>query len=512
MSYYDDLEVQPSASQADIDHAYRVLSKKFHPDSNPGEEKWAAKEFKRVHDAFEFLRDPEVRAAYDETLRRKQRPNHGPSGVPPVSGGLAAAQEPRASSRPEPQPESPKTAIRRLVREYQFIALVIGGLLVVLAGIVTVVNRPPSAEDIVRVKQSNAATKAAELEEQERLRKAKEAAELAALKHAQDVATAKKKLKDLWLEGQKVLDLVRSLDEELAAWDKNVVPLLSNAQGKSIAADDDRVRAFDEHWNVMQVKKADAKTVRAGIAILLEPIEKESAKAEPVWRADTGVSDELKVESGKIRTLIEEVRGPRRRIEILIETAAREGKASAFTLSDAIKDLAVRTAKAESDEIARIRREGERNMQAAKSEKAKQEEVEKVDRVKAKKEAMIAAQKEATEKEALTKKAKSPSTRKLLAFFFTPGYVQPLRQMGAEKRPISYSRLDAIGALAPSLDGQEKLLEVLLDYGDKERPLWTEKITSVALLTPAKREKLIEMQRALIELGPTLVELELLAP
>ena len=37
-SFYDILQVTPQASKSDIKKAYRKLSKKYHPDKNPGDE------------------------------------------------------------------------------------------------------------------------------------------------------------------------------------------------------------------------------------------------------------------------------------------------------------------------------------------------------------------------------------------------------------------------------------------------------------------------------------------
>lgn len=61
-------------------------------------------------------------------------------------------------------------------------------------------------------------------------------------------------------------------------------------------------------------------------------------------------------------------------------------------------------------------------------------------------------------------------------------------------------------------EGQGHLLEVLLDYSDTERPVWQEVITALSHLNKVKREKLEGIQKALIELGPTLVEEEMLSP
>ena len=61
---YEVLGVDKSSSDADIKKAYHKLVMKYHPDKNPGD-KEAEEKFKEVNNAFEILKDPQKRAAYD---------------------------------------------------------------------------------------------------------------------------------------------------------------------------------------------------------------------------------------------------------------------------------------------------------------------------------------------------------------------------------------------------------------------------------------------------------------
>ena len=61
---YEVLGVARDATDADIKKAYHNLVMKDHPDINPGD-KAAEEKFKEVNNAFDILRDPQKRAAYD---------------------------------------------------------------------------------------------------------------------------------------------------------------------------------------------------------------------------------------------------------------------------------------------------------------------------------------------------------------------------------------------------------------------------------------------------------------
>jgi len=63
--YYEVLGVPKTATDADLKKAYRVLAKKYHPDTNQGNPEAEAK-FKEASEAYAVLSDPEKRKQYDQ--------------------------------------------------------------------------------------------------------------------------------------------------------------------------------------------------------------------------------------------------------------------------------------------------------------------------------------------------------------------------------------------------------------------------------------------------------------
>jgi molecular chaperone DnaJ len=86
---YEILGVTKGASDADIKKAYHKLVMKYHPDKNQND-KTAEEKFKEINNAFDILKDPQKRAAYDRfgdaAFAGGNGPGAGMGGNPFASG------------------------------------------------------------------------------------------------------------------------------------------------------------------------------------------------------------------------------------------------------------------------------------------------------------------------------------------------------------------------------------------------------------------------------------------
>ncbi len=86
--FYKVLGVSKDVSEAELKKTYRKLSRKYHPDTNPGDSKAEAK-FKEISEAYSVLSDSKERAEYDQMRAMGPGPRFNPgAGGQQYSGGF----------------------------------------------------------------------------------------------------------------------------------------------------------------------------------------------------------------------------------------------------------------------------------------------------------------------------------------------------------------------------------------------------------------------------------------
>ncbi len=77
--FYKILGVARTASETEIQKAYRALARKYHPDLNPNDKK-SQQKFKEVQHAYDVLNDAEKRKKYDQFGHAFEQMGGGPGG------------------------------------------------------------------------------------------------------------------------------------------------------------------------------------------------------------------------------------------------------------------------------------------------------------------------------------------------------------------------------------------------------------------------------------------------
>jgi molecular chaperone DnaJ len=85
--FYDVLGIGKSADEKDLKAAYRKLAKQYHPDANPGD-KTADAKFKEINEAYDVLKDPQKKAAYDRFGHQAFEGGMGGGGRGPGGAGF----------------------------------------------------------------------------------------------------------------------------------------------------------------------------------------------------------------------------------------------------------------------------------------------------------------------------------------------------------------------------------------------------------------------------------------
>lgn len=106
---YETLQVSPSAEPEVIAAAYRRLAQKYHPDVNSSPA--ANQRMQDLNWAFEILRDPRRRAAYDRTrpFTAPRPPYESPQAPPPGHPPPHHSRSPSGPPQYDPPPPPPST-------------------------------------------------------------------------------------------------------------------------------------------------------------------------------------------------------------------------------------------------------------------------------------------------------------------------------------------------------------------------------------------------------------------
>ncbi len=343
------------------------------------------------------------------------------------------------------------------------------------------------------------------------------------LKSQEQVAIGRSEVRTSLDQGDALRTACDNLDAELKRWSTDVEPLLSNDTGRLIASDTGAMLAFDGQTKQPRPTQRDIDALRSRLATLLTPVQAAWDAEQWSYRPSADLTAAMQQLKTDIDAALERAQSPRVRIAMIVTSAKLRGKSADMTLAAALEEHRAQqdAAWAASEATARQKVETEyapkRSAQAEQSERAKQQaaldlDQEKADLDRAKLTTKTEKAKADADRKRLVRKAQSTETQSLLSFFMTPGYFQPNGSTTIDKHPYSFALLKADGSLDPTIDGQTRLFGHMYDGRDRDRPLVQNNNLALSNQPALVRERVNQIQKALIELGPTLVELKMLAP
>ncbi len=339
-------------------------------------------------------------------------------------------------------------------------------------------------------------------------------------------------------------DVTRLADEclaEIAAFDATVQPLLAGDDGKKVAGDPIQLARFRAVYEKDRPGKDVAERMRRAATDLIAPVRASQTIAKDASNPSDQVSGELDRLATQLAGLKRVWEQDRRTVDAIVSDSKR-GKqpAAAQTLDQAVRAdaeaEALALATATEKERAKVRAEMkekqvreagelERKIEEAKIEKLRSTKLAEADRIQTdagitaqKGKDVVADEKAKVERERLRKKAQTPEVKQALAPLLTPGYHQPFRykagalgiERTAKKQPVSFSRLQEVGALEQTIQGLGELADITGSRDDDVRPRLKLPDYTTHWST-SQQEKIQKVQDLLIELGPVLVEEGLLS-
>lgn len=327
----------------------------------------------------------------------------------------------------------------------------------------------------------------------------------------QAVAHAKSRQRTFLAQGRELTLLLDTCDDEIKQWNDRVRPLLENDEGRKIASDEDLVSRFRAAYQQDRPSQELVQSYRDSLEDMLSPIRLAFEIPENTSLPTAAGADELKRMLVDLRRIRDELRVPRQRAEA-VAAEANQLAAHSTTLQSAIDTLTHSEMLADSkiidDEVAKARRESAEKL--AKS---------KADLIRSTADSTIMRDQSDAERVRLASKAKSPDVQRILKPFTEKGYVQPYNQggvVGFKKTtvhsPMSYTAIESLGALEPTMKGLNALNTLVIGNTLNDRATrWQFHVYSENW-SRSDQDYIQKVQETLRELGPTLVEMEMLAP
>lgn len=327
---------------------------------------------------------------------------------------------------------------------------------------------------------------------------------------------------------KRIEENIQKLRGEIAAWQDATMPLLTNDKGKAIAA---HARSLEE-FHALYQEELPERDAPDSFEARLRPFVDHLQTASDVedarhYRPTEEFVTNLETLAADVRDATTAYRRQNRLLETLVlRTPKPDSSDEIPTLETAIarleNDRKVEDLQKTAAELEERREENRKKVAAATAEKetkiadAEADALKQLGELQAQKitaavEAEIAGfqAKQAKELREAKFQAALPEIRTYLAPFLVDSLYQPASgssRQTTEKKPISWSKLTASGALNETQQGVSKLYMTILTAPDRARHGWP------AYQGGSSTEHILRAQKLLIEFGDMLVDKKMLSP
>lgn len=329
----------------------------------------------------------------------------------------------------------------------------------------------------------------------------------------EQAAVARSELAAAEILAQKLEKGLDTWQGEVNRWQTLTESLQTSEDGSRLAAEENTLQAFAQLVEEHPQRADDVAELRREAAALIAPVRK-AIENDSTTPPSIELVTKLKAKLDEITSGTEEARKPRTQLESMLETARILGKKSDKTLAQALNDYRREHEMKKAAELAKVREQQDAfDIEQAAMKEKREREIARLEE-RQRQAAEERRRRDQIEREKEIAEAKSKEVQEALAFFFTPGILQPHGggvRNEPEKKPISLTGLRALGALNATHEGLQALYSVVCHVQDTDRPRWGSE-TNIEYIQKAEYQRLVKAQDYLSRLGDTLVELGKLSP
>lgn len=330
---------------------------------------------------------------------------------------------------------------------------------------------------------------------------------------------------------------IASIQADVKHWNRQVETLWDEDLGRQLAVHADLVQQFRALTEQELPETTQVADLSVTLESLVRPYEEALRLEDDGTPPPPQLAENLDSMEIKLSVIGKAWKAAVKQLDTLVERVQLRGsETNSETLREIVGKLETEDTESLNQELAEMKRKADEDRRqkllAAEAERQQSETQRELDQLQQAEEELQKKHEEAAQarrddeqRARLRRKAQTPDVQRYLANLMAPGFMQPVRgqeplggiefQRTAEKGPISFTALKSLGALEPTVTGLMKLNICCGSAGNfvtpTDRPRWQFPF-HYREWSDDDQAFIRRAQDLLNELGPILVELEMLSP